>query len=118
MALRGLAPNSVSTYERCARQFLAHVDQPLAAVKRTDIERYLHTLVDKARSPRTRNVQQRRLFLEAPAEDDPMTYEPTAVVAADGRKHFPLYFASDPAFSAVGCLGSVSAGHLPLWRIV
>jgi hypothetical protein len=22
MALRGLAPNSVSTYERCARQFL------------------------------------------------------------------------------------------------
>ena len=57
MVLRGLAPNSVSTYVRCARQFLAHVDRPLAAVKRRDIEGYLHTLVDKARSPRTRNVQ-------------------------------------------------------------
>ena len=26
VALRGLAPNSVSTYVRCARQFLAHID--------------------------------------------------------------------------------------------
>ena len=57
MALRGLAPNSVSTYVRCARQFLAHVERPLAAVKQTDIEGYLHALVAKARSPRTRNVQ-------------------------------------------------------------
>jgi site-specific recombinase XerD len=57
MALRGLAPNSVYTYVGCARRFLAHVDRPLAAVKRTDIEGYLHTLVDKARSPRTRNVE-------------------------------------------------------------
>lgn len=57
MALRALAPNSVATYVRCARQFLAHVDRPLAAVTRRDIEGYLHTLVAKARSPRTRNVQ-------------------------------------------------------------
>jgi len=47
-ALRGLAPNSASTYVRCARQFLVHVDRPLAVVKRTDIEGYLHTLVNKA----------------------------------------------------------------------
>ncbi len=51
MALRGVAPNSVYTCVRRARQFLAHIDRPLAAVKRTDIEGYLHTLVDKARSP-------------------------------------------------------------------
>jgi len=57
MVLRGLAPNSVSTYVRCARQFLAHVERPLAAVKQTDIEGYLHALVAKARSARTRNVQ-------------------------------------------------------------
>jgi len=57
MALRALAPNSVRTYERYARQFLAHVDRPLATVTRQDIEGYVHTLIAKARSPRTRNVQ-------------------------------------------------------------
>jgi site-specific recombinase XerD len=80
MALRGLAPHSVSTYERCARQFLAHVDRPLAAVKRTDIEGYLHTLVDKARSPRTHNVQLGaiRCLLLATVRRDPSAAIPRA----------------------------------------
>jgi len=79
MALRGLAPNSVATYVRCARQFLAHVDRPLGAVKQTDIEGYLHTLVDKARSPRTRNVQLGaiRCLLRSTVRRDPTAAIPT-----------------------------------------
>jgi site-specific recombinase XerD len=57
MALRALAPNTVRAYGRYARRFLVHVDRPLAAVTRSDIEAYLHTLIAKGRSPRTRNVQ-------------------------------------------------------------
>jgi integrase/recombinase XerD len=57
MALRALAPNSVLAYVRYARRFLVHVDRPLAAVTRQDIEAYVHTLIAKGRSPRTRNVQ-------------------------------------------------------------
>jgi site-specific recombinase XerD len=57
MALRGLAANIVATYVRYARQFVVHVDRPLATVTRAHIEGYVHTLVDQARSPRTRNVQ-------------------------------------------------------------
>lgn len=82
MALRGLAPNSVATYVRCARQFLAHVDRPLGAVKRTDIEGYLHTLVAKARSPRTRNVQLGaiRCLLRSTVRRDPTAAIPRAKV--------------------------------------
>lgn len=57
MALRALAPNTVLAYRRYARRFLVHVDQPLATVTRQDIEAYVHTLIAKGRSPRTRNVQ-------------------------------------------------------------
>ena len=57
MALRGLAANSVATYARCARKFLAHVDRPLRVITRRDVEDYLHTLVDAARSASTRNVE-------------------------------------------------------------
>ena len=57
MALRALAPNTVLAYVRYARRFLVHVDRPLAAVTRQDIEAYVHTLIAKGRSPRTRNVQ-------------------------------------------------------------
>ena len=82
MALRGLAPNSVSTYVRCARQFLTHVDRPLGTVKRTDIEGYLHTLVAKARSPRTRNVQLGaiRCLLRSTVRRDPTAAIPRAKV--------------------------------------
>ena len=82
MALRGLAPNSVSTYVRCARQFLAHVDRTLATVKRTDIEGYLHTLVDKAHSPGTRNVQLGaiRCLLLSTVRRDPSATIPRAKV--------------------------------------
>ena len=80
MRLRGLAPNSVQTYVRYARQFLAHVDRPLAAVKRADIEGFLHTLVDKARSSRTRNVQLGaiRCLLLATVRRDPSAAIPRA----------------------------------------
>ena len=57
LALRGLAPNTVRAYGQAARRFLAFVDRPLAAIQRADIEAYVHTLIAKARSPRTRNVQ-------------------------------------------------------------
>jgi len=82
MALRGLAPNSVSTYTQCARQFLVHVDRPLAAVRRTHIEGYLHTLVDKARSPGTRNVQLGaiRCLLLSTVRRDPSATIPRAKV--------------------------------------
>jgi len=80
MALRGLAPNTVFTYVGCARRFLAHVDRPLAAVKRADIEGFLHTLVDKARSSRTRNVQLGaiRCLLLATVRRDPSAAIPRA----------------------------------------
>jgi hypothetical protein len=57
MGLHGLAANSVDTYLRCARKFLAQVDRPLRAVTRRDVEDYLHTLVAAARRPSTRNVE-------------------------------------------------------------
>lgn len=82
MALRGLAPNSMATYARCARQFLAHVDRPLGAITRRDIEGYLHTLVDAARSPRTRNVQLSaiRCLLRSAVRGDPTAAIPQAKV--------------------------------------
>lgn len=80
MTLRGLAANSVTTYRRCARQFLTHVDRPLARVTRRDIEGYLHTLVDAARSPRTRNVQLSaiRCLLRSTIRRDPTAAIPRA----------------------------------------
>jgi site-specific recombinase XerD len=60
MALRGLAANSVAIYVRCAHKFLTHVDRPLRSVTRRDVEEYLHTLVEAARRPSTRNVTRRR----------------------------------------------------------
>jgi hypothetical protein len=56
MELRGLRPNTVSTFARCARRFLAHTDKAPAEVTSTDVEGFLLDLVRKGRSPRTRNV--------------------------------------------------------------
>ena len=56
MKLRGLRPNTVSTFARCARRFLAHTDKAPADVTSTDVESFLLDLVRKGRSPRTRNV--------------------------------------------------------------
>jgi hypothetical protein len=38
MELRGLRPNTVSTFARCARRFLAHTDKAPADVTSTDVE--------------------------------------------------------------------------------
>ena len=56
MKLRGLRPNTVSTFARCARRFLAHTDKAPADVTSTDVESFLLDLVRNGRSPRTRNV--------------------------------------------------------------
>jgi integrase len=56
MKLRGLRPNTVSTFARCARRFLAHTDKAPADVTSTDVESFLLDLGRKGRSPRTRNV--------------------------------------------------------------
>ena len=92
MALRGLAPNSMATYARCARQFLAHVDRPLGAITRRDIEGYLHTLVDAARSPHTRNVQLSaiRCLLRSAVRGDPTAAIPQAKVPRMVRQVVPL----------------------------
>ncbi len=57
MDLRALKPNTVSTYLRCARRFIAHVDKPLGSVRAGDVQDYLLDLVRKERSPRTRQRQ-------------------------------------------------------------
>jgi Phage integrase, N-terminal SAM-like domain len=40
MELRGLRPNTVSTFARCARRFLAHTDRAPADVTSTDVESF------------------------------------------------------------------------------
>jgi integrase/recombinase XerD len=56
MLLRELAPNTIETYVRCVRRFIARVGKPLGAVKAKDVEQYLLDLVHQDRSPGTRNV--------------------------------------------------------------
>jgi site-specific recombinase XerD len=56
MEVRGLRPNTVSVYRRCARRFSAFVGKPLGAVERRDVEDYLLSLARAGRSPRSRNV--------------------------------------------------------------
>jgi hypothetical protein len=43
MELRGLRPNTVSTFARCARRFLAHTDKAPADVTSTDVEAFCST---------------------------------------------------------------------------
>jgi site-specific recombinase XerD len=56
MELRGLSSATISVYLRCTRRFIEHVAKPLDQVEVGDVEQYLLELVQKGRSPRTRNV--------------------------------------------------------------
>jgi integrase/recombinase XerD len=56
MEMRGLQPNTVSTFARCVRCFFTHTDKTPADVTSSDVESFLLDLVRKGRSPRTRNV--------------------------------------------------------------
>lgn len=57
MALRGLRPNTVSTFFRCARGFLTHVGKVPAKITTDDVEGFLLDLARRGRSPGTRNVK-------------------------------------------------------------
>ena len=56
MELRGLRPNTVSTFSGCARRFLAHAGKRTADIATEDVEGFLLGLARRGRSPRTRNV--------------------------------------------------------------
>lgn len=56
MALRGLRPNTVNTFFRCARRFLTHAGKLPSAIATADVEDFLLDLARRGRSPRTRNV--------------------------------------------------------------
>ncbi len=56
LELRGLRPNTVTTYLRGARQFLEVVDKTPGRVTRGDVEQYLLGLRTRGRSVSTRNV--------------------------------------------------------------
>jgi hypothetical protein len=49
MALRGLRPNTVSTFTRCARRFLAHAGKLPTGITTTDVEGFL---MHQHRAPR------------------------------------------------------------------
>jgi hypothetical protein len=51
MLLRELAHNTIETYVRCVRRFIAEVGKPLGAVKAKDVEQYLLDLAHQDRSP-------------------------------------------------------------------
>lgn len=57
MALRGLRPNTVSTFFRCARGFLKQVGKVPAKITTDDVEEFLLDLARRGRSPGTRNVK-------------------------------------------------------------
>ena len=56
LELRGLRPNTVTSYLRGARQFLEAVDKTPGRVTRGDVEQYLLGLRARGRSVSTRNV--------------------------------------------------------------
>jgi integrase/recombinase XerD len=56
MALRGLRPNTVNTFTRCARGFLTHAGKVPLEITTADVEEFLLDLARRGRSPRTRNV--------------------------------------------------------------
>ena len=57
MVLRGLRPNTVNTFFRCARGFLNHVGKVPAKITTEDVEGFLLDLARRGRSPGTRNVK-------------------------------------------------------------
>jgi integrase/recombinase XerD len=56
MVLRGLRPNTVYTFFRCARGFLKHAGKAPVEISTEDVEGFLIELARRGRSPRTRNV--------------------------------------------------------------
>jgi len=56
MALRGLRPNTVAAFSRCACRFLTHVGKVPKEIDAADVEGFLLELVRRGRSPQTRNV--------------------------------------------------------------
>jgi site-specific recombinase XerD len=56
MELRGLRPNTVYTFDRCARRFLTCAGKLPGDITAADVEGFLLDFVRKGRSPRTRNV--------------------------------------------------------------
>ena len=56
MEVRGLAPVTVTIYERSIRRFITHVGKPLGSVKRREVEEFLVELARRGIHPRTRNV--------------------------------------------------------------
>jgi hypothetical protein len=55
MDLRGLRPNTVSTFAGCARRFLAQVGKAPSVVTAADVETFLLDLCRKGSTPSTRN---------------------------------------------------------------
>src|ERR1035437_9141727 len=56
MVLRGLRPNTVSTFAGCARRFLDRAGKAPAGVTAADVESFLLDLCRKGSAPSTRNV--------------------------------------------------------------
>ncbi len=56
MELRGLRPNTVSAFSRCARRFLTQVGKMPEEIGAGDVEWFLLDLARRGRSPLTRNV--------------------------------------------------------------
>jgi hypothetical protein len=56
MELRGLRPNTVSTFTRCTRGFLTGVGKMPGGITTEDVEGFLLELAGRRRSPITRNV--------------------------------------------------------------
>jgi site-specific recombinase XerD len=56
MDLRGLRPNTVSTFAGCARRFLAQVGKAPSVVTAADVETFLLDLCRRGSTPSTRNV--------------------------------------------------------------
>jgi site-specific recombinase XerD len=57
LALRGMAPNTIVTYVRCARRFAEHFDRSPCAMGATEIRTFLlHLVGERKVHPRTFNV--------------------------------------------------------------
>jgi integrase/recombinase XerD len=87
MALRGLRPNTVNTFFRCARGFLNHVGKVSAEITTDDVERYLLELSRRGRSPRTRNVNLAAVRCLLSATLGPASRAITAAIPNAKRPH-------------------------------
>jgi site-specific recombinase XerD len=120
MALRGLAANSVATYLRCARKFLAQIDRPLRAVTRRDVEDYLHTLVAAARRPSTRNVELSaiRCLLRAAGRRDLTMAIPRVLAATTSLKYRAIFMLAYGAGLRVGEITTLETSDIDSRRML